>query len=352
MDSPKPECELHNEVIQTFFAERRKERKYRYIRFISGLLMFIIIMTFSVWKNLFFNEESNDGFVTKTYHTYETKAVTKSGADATIAIVELAGAIGKSSLVNGGISETAVDTILKKIKNDSSVQYIVLSIQSPGGEALETDKIFQAIKKMSQEKKVPIVSYVDGMAASGGYYIALAGEKIYAYPSSLVGNIGVIMQLPNYQNLADKLGYRTQTFKSGKLKDMGNPLREMTREETAIFQSYIDETYQQFITIVKTSRGERLAKVNTSIAKDGRIFTAKQAKTIGLIDEIASFDEIMQSLADELQVTKGFGKVTAVRYYPARPSRLAMLFGVFRHIRAFFDSETTFTEPRVYYRCC
>lgn len=350
MAPQEPAYDLREEVIQTFFAERRKERKYRYIRFIGGIAMFTVVMMLSVGKNLFSDGENINGFGTKIYHTYKETA--KDGADATIAIIELDGVIGESLSSNGAISETAVNTILEKIKKDNTVQYVVLKIQSPGGGALETDKIFRAIKKMFREKKIPIVSYIDGIAASGGYYLALAGEEIYAYPSSLVGNVGVIMQLPNYQHLADKLGFRVQTFKSGKFKDMGNPLRKMTREETDIFQSYIDEMYQRFSDIVRTSRGERLKNINAGVATDGRIFTASQAKTIGLVDEIATFDEIIQSLADELQIINGFGEVTAIRYYPARPSRFAMLFGAFRHINSFFDRENTFTEPRAYYRCC
>lgn len=176
---------------------------------------------------------------------------------------------------------------LEKWSDDSSVKAIVLRIVSPGGVVTPSQEIFNAVKKAKAKK--PVVASMGSMAASGGYYIASAANKIMASPGTITGSIGVIIMFSNTEKLMDKIGLNTIVVKSGKFKDTGSPHREFTEADKAIIQGVVDDTYEQFITDVAEGRNMDIEVVRK--LADGRIYTGRQAKENNLVDELGYLDD-------------------------------------------------------------
>lgn len=187
-----------------------------------------------------------------------------------------------------------LDTI-EELKNDKSNKGIILKVNSPGGSVYESDELYLALKAYG-EKKI-LVAYMENMAASGGYYIACAAERIYANRNTLTGSIGVISgQSIDLTGLFSNLGIKYTTITSGKNKNMGNVNEPLTKEQQDILQAISDEVYQQFTGIVSTERGLPLEDVVT--IADGRIYTASQAQKLGLIDQIGTLDDVKQYIRE------------------------------------------------------
>jgi protease-4 len=176
---------------------------------------------------------------------------------------------------------------LEKARKDSSVKAIVLRINSPGGSAAASEEIYNEILRVRERK--PVYASMGDVAASGGYYIAAACNRVYANSATATGSIGVIMESPNLSGLFKKLGVDMQVVKSGKYKDMGNPARPLTSEERQLIQGMIDNTYEQFVTAVSNGRRMPIGKVK-SLAT-GRVYTGQQAKNLGLVDDIGGLRE-------------------------------------------------------------
>lgn len=183
-------------------------------------------------------------------------------------------------------SKSVVDQ-LKKYRKDDRVKAIILRIDSPGGGTAASQEIYREVQRTVSKKKV-VVS-MGNVAASGGYYVALAADKIVANPATLTGSIGVILDLPNFKELLKKIGVSRETVKSGTYKDIGSPVRAMTPEERRLLQEVIDNVYHQFVEVVV--KGRRLTREQVEKIADGRIFTGEQAKRLGLIDELGSFED-------------------------------------------------------------
>jgi protease-4 len=200
-----------------------------------------------------------------------------------VALVKIEGPIFNS---------TAILEELKKYRKDSSVKAVVLRIESPGGGVAPSQEIYEEVRKLSKTK--PVVVSMGAVAASGGYYISSAATKIYANPGTITGSIGVIMEIPNLKGLLDKVGIKTEVIKSGKHKDLASVFRGIGEEERKILQRVLDDVHQQFIEAVAEGRGLPYEKVR-EIA-DGRIFTGRQAKELGLVDNLGNLqDAIMEA---------------------------------------------------------
>ncbi len=171
---------------------------------------------------------------------------------------------------------------------DDAVKAVVVMVNSPGGEVVASDEIHRKILETKQAGK-PVIISMGAMAASGGYYISAPANRIFANPSTLTGSLGVIFTLPNYQGAADWLGYKENVIKSGRHKDIGNPLRELTPEEWDIFQKLVDESYQQFVDII--AEGRQIPREKVLAMADGRIYSGRQAKELNLIDEFGSLED-------------------------------------------------------------
>ena len=173
---------------------------------------------------------------------------------------------------------------LKKAQRDAKVRALVVRINSPGGTVTASDIIFRELQDFRKATGVPIVASMMDVAASGGYYIALAADTIVAHPTTVTGSIGVIMISLNAEGLMQKVGLAANTIKSGERKDMGSPFRPVTAEERAIFQSVIDDLQRQFVAKVVERR--KIPAWTAATLADGRIYTADQALAHRLVDRI------------------------------------------------------------------
>ena len=184
---------------------------------------------------------------------------------------------------------------LRHYRDNPSVKAIVLRIDSPGGAVVPSQEIFAEVRKTKAEGKIKVVTSMGNVAASGGYYIAAATDRIVANPGTLTGSIGVIMELANVKGLLEKVGVQSVVIKSGRHKDMASPFRAMTPEDRALLQTVLDDVHAQFIDAVATGRSLQLEQVKT--LADGRIFTGKQAQTVNLVDELGDLHDAIQLAA-------------------------------------------------------
>lgn len=215
---------------------------------------------------------------------------------------------------------------LREFAEADSIKAIVVRVDSPGGAAGPSQEIYEAVRKLRDKKHV-LVS-MGSIAASGGFYIACGGEKIFANPATLTGSIGVIFTFTNIQGLLKWAGVQVSPLTAGKMKDAGSPFREMTAEDRAYFHSVLDDVHAQFIEAVATGRGLTVDQVKPMA--DGRVFTGRQAKELKLVDTLGGLEDAVAE-AGRLAGIKGRPKME----YPRKERRLfAELFGE--------DAEATF----------
>jgi protease-4 len=175
---------------------------------------------------------------------------------------------------------------IQRFRKISNVKAVLVRIDSPGGGVAPSQEIHEAIHRAREEK--PVVASLGSVAASGGYYIASAAEKIFANPGTLTGSIGVAMHLRNVQDLMSKIGVNNAVIKSGSLKDAGSPYRSMTPREERYLQEVSDEIYDQFVEAVSKSR--KLKQEEVERIADGRIYTGKRALDLGLVDAMGGME--------------------------------------------------------------
>src|SRR5262250_1794495 len=178
---------------------------------------------------------------------------------------------------------------LQKAEDDDEVRALIVRINSPGGTITASDLIYREIEVFKTRRKVPVITIMMDVAASGGYYAALAGDTIMALPTTVTGSIGVVMLTINAQGLMEKIGVAPLAIKSGAMKDAGSPFRALTPEERAVFQGVIDDMFGRFVRLVAQSR--KIPEARVREFADGRIYTSDQALSLGLIDRIAYLDE-------------------------------------------------------------
>lgn len=202
---------------------------------------------------------------------------------------------------------------IEKFSNDKTIKGVIVRINSPGGAVAPSQEIYQALKKLAQEK--PVYASMSSVAASGGYYVAVGCQKIFADPGTMTGSIGVIMQFMDLSRLYEWAKVKPYNMKTGKFKDIGNPEREMGPEEKALIQGLIDNVLAQFRKAV--AEGRKLSMEKVIAASDGRIFSGEQAKELGLVDELGGLNDTSAALANELKIP---GKPVLV--YPQEHRRL------------------------------
>ena len=188
-----------------------------------------------------------------------------------------------------GIIQDAADAVatLDRFRKSDSTVAVVVRVDSPGGAVAPSQEIYDAVWRVREKK--PVVASLGNVAASGGYYIASAANKIYADPGSITGSIGAIMDIPFYGTLAEKVGVSEEVVKSGRFKDTGQPLRPMTADERALLQAMVDDVLAQFVAAV--ARGRGMEPVRVRELADGRIFSGAQARAAGLIDELGGLTD-------------------------------------------------------------
>jgi protease-4 len=210
-------------------------------------------------------------------------------------------ASGKIGIIEvKGVITSAEKTIrdLTDFRQDHRIRAIVLRIDSPGGAVGASQEIYEEVKRTDAVK--PVVASLGSVAASGGYYAALGARKIVTSPGTLTGSIGVIVKFPNLKEIFDKIGYRSEIVKSGKLKDIGAANRPMTDEERALLQEIIDNVHRQFVDTVAQSRN--LPREQVLKLSDGRIFSGEQAVESGLADQFGNFTDAVALAARQAEM--------------------------------------------------
>lgn len=222
-----------------------------------------------------------------------------------VAVVEIEGLI---------VDALPVVRQLEEHRDDPSVRAVVVRIDSPGGVVGPSQEIYEAIRRVRAEDK-PVVASLGAVAASGGYYIAAATDRIVANPGTLTGSIGVIMQLAELEGLFQKVGIRYEVIKSGQYKDLGSFARRMTEDERRLIEALLDDVYQQFVEAVAEGRGLDREAVLT--LADGRIFSGRQARGLQLVDALGGLQDAIE-LAAKMGGIPGKPRVL----YPRRPFSL------------------------------
>ncbi|MBI5810044.1 MAG: signal peptide peptidase SppA, partial [Deltaproteobacteria bacterium] len=200
---------------------------------------------------------------------------------------------------------------LSLASSDDDIKALILKIDTPGGSVTASDIIAHEIKEFRKKKgaRFPVVAALMGVAASGGYYIAASADKIVAHPTTVTGSIGVIAYGVNASGLMEKVGLTDQTIKSGDKKDAGSPLRQMTPEERRIIQSVIDAMYERFLDVILETRGAFFKRDELQAIADGRVYTARQARDLKLVDMIGYMDDVV-ALSKEMAGIKEAAIVT------------------------------------------
>ncbi len=201
-----------------------------------------------------------------------------------IGILEVEGAITDSRQLVRQIDD---------FRDQSNIKAVIVRINSPGGGVGPSQEIHSELKQLAARK--PVIISMGSVAASGGYYIAVAGKRIFANPGTITGSIGVIMSFPNYRELMGKVGVETEVVKSGRFKDIGSPTKPFSAADRELLQAMVDDVYQQFVEAVSEGRGIPVDRLKPYV--DGRIFSGRQAKEIGLVDELGSLTDAIKYTA-------------------------------------------------------
>ena len=202
-------------------------------------------------------------------------------------------------------SKNTIDELKEHLK-DPSIKAIIMRIDSPGGAVAPSQEIYEEVRKAVTKKK--IVVSMGSVAASGGYYIASPATRIVANPGTLTGSIGVIMEIPNFAGLMNKLGIKSEVVKSGRHKDIASVFRGIKKEDREILQNVLDNVHDQFILAV--AEGRKMLLEDVQKIADGRIFTGEQALKVGLIDEIGNLEDAVK-IAGKLSGIKGEPEVVS-----------------------------------------
>ena len=211
---------------------------------------------------------------------------------AKVAIVEVEGIIGVAA--SGGVDTDAIVRMLGEHRDNPSVAAVVLRVNSPGGVVAPTQEIFAAVERVRAAGK-PVVASMGSVAASGGYYVAVAANRVYANPGTLTGSIGVVMQLANVEGLLKKVGVDYIVVKAGAYKDIGNIARPMKPEERQVLQALLDDVYGQFVKAVAERRG--LDEKTVRAFADGRIYSGQQARALKMVDEMGGLEDAIEAAA-------------------------------------------------------
>jgi protease IV len=229
----------------------------------------------------------------------------KTGSDPKVAVIKITGPILTS------------EHILKRIRlleDIPGIKGVLVHVNSPGGAVGPSQEIYEALRMMQLKVSVPMVATIESIGASGGYWIALAADKIYANAGTLTGSIGALMEVINLQELFQWLKIDRQTIKAGLYKDIGSANRAITSTERRILQSALDDVHQQFRELVVERRG--VLKKDLHAIAEGQVFTGRQAHSLGLIDELGGFEKALADMTQTLGLKK-----TPTLFYPEPPVR-------------------------------
>jgi len=250
----------------------------------------------------------------------ETVVLGESGPK--IAMIEVTGLISEEqdsdrlglSQRPGMVEETK--NALDRAADDDEVVGILLRINTPGGSVSASDTLYHEIESFKKDNKQPVVAFMNGMATSGGYYVAMACDHVIAHPAAVTGSIGVVMPGLSVEGLMEKYGVVDQTLKSGAFKDSGSMFRDMTPAERAQLQSVIDDLFARFEDVVAQGRPS-LSRERIAALSDDRVYSAKQALDNGLVDQLGYLED---AVAD-LEQRAGIKESRVVVYHRANQTK-------------------------------
>src|SRR5258706_3183635 len=211
-----------------------------------------------------------------------------------IAIIEVEGMI--ANMKSGGFMQPTENQVsrfaqeMDKAAKDEAVKAVVLRVNSPGGTVTASDIMYQTVVRLKQQPHKPVVASLQDLAASGAYYVSCGADKIVAHPTSVVGSIGVIFNTFNFEGTLAKIGAKTDAIKSGPLKDMGSPFRELDVASREVMQGMVDEYYHRFVAVVTSNRPIKESET-VKMVTDGRVFSGTRAVELGLADRTGLLDD-------------------------------------------------------------
>jgi protease-4 len=233
--------------------------------------------------------------------------------DGLISDVELHGPLG---VVRREASVTRLREQLDKADDKGDVKALLVRINSPGGTVTASDILYDELLRFKRERRIPVIAQLMGLATSGGYYVAMAADEIVAHPTTVTGSIGVIFMGVNLAGLMEKLGIEDQTLTTGPYKDAGSMFRTMRPEERTQLLSVLDDLFARFKQVVRSGRGALSAEQVDTLA-DGRIFSAEQARSAGLVDDIGGLEETVE----RAEQSAGISTSRVVTYHRPREWR-------------------------------
>lgn len=274
---------------------------------VGGLAAFALLFLAAGVVVLLAVTGAGGGGFTSSPVVYEEEYVSGEGSDK-VAVVPVQGAIiSADSTITGPQPTTTPEGLreaLRQAAEDDSVVAVVLEVNSPGGGVTASDEMHQSILDFKRETDKPVVVSMGDTAASGGYYISAAADRIVANETTLTGSLGVILPLTNFAEAADKYGIRQYAITSGEFKNIGSGFKDLTPEEREILQSIVDENYDGFVEVIV--EGRDLPEQRVREIADGRVYSGEQAKNLGLVDSFGGLDEaanVARRLADVDEAT-------------------------------------------------
>lgn len=228
------------------------------------------------------------------------------GASKKLVIIDVRGVLVRAGGMAGGVTEATL-AMLERAAEDDSVAGVLLAVDTPGGSVTDADLIHHAIRRL-RDKKRRVLVHMGDLCASGGYYLAVAADEIWALPTTVTGSIGVIINNIELGGLLDRFGVRDDSITSGQNKQMLSPFEPLTDEQRALLQGIVDSMYARFLDVIVKGRGIEIEALRP--IADGRLLTAEQAREAGLVDRI---DYPKAALA-RLGALAGEGPFTVVRY--------------------------------------
>lgn len=211
----------------------------------------------------------------------------------TVSVLRLNGVIGNLGPMRGGLSLATVAPLIERAFRQSNLKAVALALNSPGGSPVQSALIFNRLRAMAEEKDVPVLTFAEDVAASGGYWIACAGDEIYANENSIVGSIGVVSAGFGLEGLIDKIGVERRLYTSGERKSLLDPFLPEKEEDVERLKGIQGEIHESFKELVRRRRGKRL-KLPEKDAFSGEFWTGKTALKHGLIDGIGDLRAVLR----------------------------------------------------------
>jgi len=304
-----------NSLSERLFREQRLERRVRYAGHFVRVL-FVLLGFYGI--TAFYQQASNNAELQQftTQAVFEGKGTTSKS----ILVVPISGVISGNPLNNGGMSKSSglfsnsventvlsVRRALNQATKMPDLAEVVMFVESPGGELTASDEVYSMLKRWRKaHQNVRVSAYLYSIAASGAYYVAMAADTLAANPTSMVGSLGVITQMPNLSELAKRFGVDMTTVKSGEFKDVGNILREPLAEELAMLKKLVMHGHDRFVSVVDEGR-PFLTRPQVMTLADGRVFSAEEAVSNGLIDQVSpTFDDFLAERAELIRKQEDF----------------------------------------------